>query len=51
MNSEYIGAGPPAGTGLHRYVFLLYKQKEREIFDLPHIKANYSANRDHFNNR
>ena len=27
------------------------KQKEREIFDLPHIKANYSANRDHFNNR
>lgn len=22
----YVGPGPPAGTGLHRYVFLLYKQ-------------------------
>ncbi|KAL3280715.1 hypothetical protein HHI36_003951 [Cryptolaemus montrouzieri] len=24
--SEYIGAGPPKGTGLHRYVLLVYKQ-------------------------
>lgn len=24
--SEYVGAGPPKGTGLHRYVFLVYKQ-------------------------
>uniref|UniRef100_A0A183F387 Phosphatidylethanolamine-binding protein n=1 Tax=Heligmosomoides polygyrus TaxID=6339 RepID=A0A183F387_HELPZ len=24
--AEYIGAGPPKGTGLHRYVFLVYKQ-------------------------
>ncbi|XP_014259005.1 protein D3-like [Cimex lectularius] len=24
--SEYIGAAPPKGSGLHRYVFLLYKQ-------------------------
>jgi len=23
---EYIGSGPPQGTGLHRYVFLVYKQ-------------------------
>lgn len=22
----YIGPGPPKGTGLHRYIFLLYKQ-------------------------
>ncbi|XP_055586703.1 protein D2-like isoform X2 [Uranotaenia lowii] len=27
--SEYIGAGPPKKTGLHRYVFLVYKQNER----------------------
>ncbi|CDW60800.1 OV 16 antigen [Trichuris trichiura] len=27
--SEYIGAGPPKGTGLHRYVFLVYKQQGR----------------------
>lgn len=24
--SDYVGSGPPQGTGLHRYVFLLYKQ-------------------------
>ena len=24
--SEYVGAGPPPDTGLHRYVFLLFKQ-------------------------
>jgi len=24
--SEYVGSGPPSGTGLHRYVFLVFKQ-------------------------
>lgn len=24
--SQYVGSGPPKGTGLHRYVFLVYKQ-------------------------
>lgn len=24
--SQYVGSGPPPGTGLHRYVFLVYKQ-------------------------
>ncbi|XP_042912518.1 protein D3 [Parasteatoda tepidariorum] len=24
--SEYVGSGPPSGTGLHRYVYLIYKQ-------------------------
>uniref|UniRef100_A0A183C0A3 Phosphatidylethanolamine-binding protein n=1 Tax=Globodera pallida TaxID=36090 RepID=A0A183C0A3_GLOPA len=27
--SEYVGAGPPQGTGLHRYVFLIYQQKSK----------------------
>jgi len=27
--SEYVGSGPPKGTGLHRYVFLAYKQPGR----------------------
>uniref|UniRef100_A0A646QDK5 PBP1 n=1 Tax=Hemiscolopendra marginata TaxID=943146 RepID=A0A646QDK5_9MYRI len=27
--SEYIGSGPPKGTGLHRYVYLVYKQPEK----------------------
>ncbi|XP_071801019.1 protein D2-like [Asterias amurensis] len=26
VRSEYIGAGPPKDTGLHRYVILIYKQ-------------------------
>ncbi|KAJ8917446.1 hypothetical protein NQ315_005493 [Exocentrus adspersus] len=25
--SEYVGAGPPKGTGLHRYIILVYKQQ------------------------
>nr|5TVD_A Chain A, Tm16 [Trichuris muris] len=33
--SEYIGSGPPKGTGLHRYVFLVYKQSGK-IRDADH---------------
>ncbi|GAB0097631.1 Phosphatidylethanolamine-binding protein [Sergentomyia squamirostris] len=29
--AEYIGSGPPKGTGLHRYVFLVYKQPSGKI--------------------
>ncbi|RZC41298.1 PBP domain containing protein [Asbolus verrucosus] len=31
--SAYIGSGPPKGTGLHRYVFLVYKQDGKINFD------------------
>ncbi|CAG5049633.1 unnamed protein product [Parnassius apollo] len=31
--SAYVGAGPPLGTGLHRYVFLVYKQPDKIEFD------------------
>ena len=34
--AEYIGAGPPKGTGLHRYVFLAYKQTGKVNFSDPH---------------
>lgn len=27
--SDYVGSGPPKDTGLHRYVFLVYKQSDR----------------------
>jgi len=29
--SEYVGSGPPQGTKLHRYVFLVYKQPSGRI--------------------
>ncbi|CAG5049621.1 unnamed protein product [Parnassius apollo] len=31
--SAYVGSGPPPGTGLHRYVFLVYKQPDKIAFD------------------
>lgn len=33
---EYVGSGPPSGSGLHRYIFLLFKQpKGKQEFDIP----------------
>ncbi|XP_054157290.1 protein D3-like [Oppia nitens] len=26
--ADYMGSGPPQGTGLHRYIFLVYKQPD-----------------------
>ncbi|XP_045539158.1 protein D3 [Papilio machaon] len=31
--SGYIGSGPPEGTGIHRYVYILYKQPGKINFD------------------
>ncbi|XP_041370675.1 protein D2-like, partial [Gigantopelta aegis] len=30
--AEYVGAGPPWGTGPHRYVFLVFKQNGKKKF-------------------
>ncbi|EDW14717.1 protein D2 [Drosophila mojavensis] len=30
--AEYVGAGPPKDTGLHRYVFLVYAQPKKLVF-------------------
>lgn len=35
---EFIGSGPPQDTGLHRYVFIAFKQTEKmEFEDLPFV--------------
>ncbi|XP_070490205.1 protein D3-like [Chironomus tepperi] len=35
---SYIGSGPPQGSNLHRYVFLLFKQTNgKQDFDLPTV--------------
>lgn len=39
--SEYVGSGPPQGTGLHRYVFLVYKQNGKATFDEPRLTNRY----------
>ncbi|XP_049529582.1 protein D3-like [Anopheles darlingi] len=31
--ADYVGSGPPQGTGLHRYVFLVYQQPGNLTFD------------------
>lgn len=40
---EYIGAGAPEGTGLHRYVFLVYRQHGRIDASAEPIVLNTSA--------
>jgi phosphatidylethanolamine-binding protein len=45
----YIGSGPPAGSGLHRYVFLVYKQSGWLPFSRERkIPANSAEKRDEF---
>ncbi|ERE82355.1 phosphatidylethanolamine-binding protein 1 [Cricetulus griseus] len=33
--SDYVGSGPPSGTGLHRYVWLVYEQDKPLNCDKP----------------
>lgn len=49
--SEYIGAGPPKGTGLHRYVFLLYKQPRKLTFDEAHLTNKSGSGRPMFSTK
>ncbi|CAH0561831.1 unnamed protein product [Brassicogethes aeneus] len=46
--SAYIGSGPPQGTGLHRYVFLIYKQPGKLTFDEKRLPNNSGDGRGCF---
>ncbi|XP_050667757.1 protein D2-like isoform X2 [Leptidea sinapis] len=46
--SAYVGSGPPEGTGLHRYVFLVYKQPGKLTFDEPRLTNTSADNRGGF---
>ncbi|XP_055907077.1 protein D3-like [Eupeodes corollae] len=46
--TEYVGSGPPKDSGLHRYVFLLYKQPKKLQFDEKHISKNSAEGRPNF---
>ncbi|XP_060600894.1 phosphatidylethanolamine-binding protein homolog F40A3.3-like [Ruditapes philippinarum] len=45
--TTYIGSGAPKGTGLHRYIFLLFKQTNGKIEtkDLPRVPNNTADGR------
>ncbi|KAH8360221.1 hypothetical protein KR093_011449 [Drosophila rubida] len=47
---EYVGSGPPQGTGLHRYIFLLYRQNQK-IEESMHIDKRTRTGRLNFNTR
>jgi len=46
--TEYVGSGPPKDTGLHRYVFLLYKQPGKIHFEEPFISNRTRDTRPNF---
>ncbi|PVD30450.1 hypothetical protein C0Q70_09716 [Pomacea canaliculata] len=46
--TAYRGSGPSEGTGLHRYIFLVYRQSGKQEFDIPLIPFNRrQARRNH----
>ncbi|XP_055615676.1 protein D3-like [Toxorhynchites rutilus septentrionalis] len=48
----FIGSGPPQGTGLHRYVFLIYKQNGKiDLSDAPRTSERSSNNRKNFQHK
>lgn len=44
----YRGSGAPKGTGLHRYVFFVYKQSDKLTFDEPRVSSTSRKNRLNF---
>ncbi|KAJ8983331.1 hypothetical protein NQ317_010870 [Molorchus minor] len=49
--SEYVGSGPPPDTGLHRYVFLVYKQPGKLNCDEERLTNRSGDNRGCFSIR
>ncbi|PSN44482.1 OV-16 antigen [Blattella germanica] len=46
--TAYVGSGPPKDSGLHRYMFLVYKQPGKITFDEPRIDNRTRATRTNF---
>lgn len=49
--SGYQGSGPHASSGLHRYVYLVFKQKSKLQFDEPYSAATSIVGRAKFSTR
>jgi phosphatidylethanolamine-binding protein (PEBP) family uncharacterized protein len=46
--AEYAGAGPPKGTGFHRYIFVLFEHDQRVEFDEVKITKGTRLQRTRF---
>jgi phosphatidylethanolamine-binding protein (PEBP) family uncharacterized protein len=46
--AEYVGSGPPKGSGLHRYVYLVYRQPSRLEFSVPTLSNRSAEGRANF---
>lgn len=46
--AEYVGAGPPKDTGLHRYVLLLYSQPKKLTFSGSRVSNKSRRSRPKF---
>lgn len=46
--TAYVGSATPPNTGLHRYVFLVYKQPSRLVFNEQHISNRTAEKRFNF---
>ncbi|XP_030371721.1 protein D2 [Scaptodrosophila lebanonensis] len=51
VRAGYMGSMPPEGSGLHRYVFLLYKQPEYMKFKIPTMAKHNTLDRPKFNTK
>lgn len=49
--TEYIGSGPPQGSGLHRYIFFVFKQPSVLNFDEPGDSRTSRQHRRQFKTR
>lgn len=45
---QYVGSAPPEGTGLHRYIFLLYEQKSKMKFEGRRLSKHTGSGRPKF---
>ncbi|XP_072402592.1 protein D3-like [Diabrotica undecimpunctata] len=49
--ADYCGSGAPEGSGLHRYIFLVYKQNGKIEFNEPKIDNRTKGGRFNFSTR
>lgn len=49
--TDYVGSGPPQGSGLHRYVFLVFKQPKKLSFNEQKISRTTGKGREKFSTK